>query len=363
MTAPLLAQRLARLLARSLPETAPLPDDREATIGAMRRALRARRIRRARVRWLGGVAAAAALAFGTIAAVRGHRSEPTAGLAAPAVADVVAEHVSGGVLVLSGGHTSPLLDSQAIGTGDHVLAMLDGQATIELTTGTRLSVAGGGDVALLSGGPTQVFALGAGGVRADVAKLHPGQRFVLRTADAEIEVRGTSFRVSTAVPDPTCGRGTTTRVEVFEGVVTVRAGTTEATVRPGESWPQGCGEPSRVGSRGEPLAVPGVAAPAASAEQSSVPRPALPQSELAVQNDMFEAAMQAKRRGDLRGAVASFDRLLSRYPGCPLAESAAAERMKLLGETDRVRAAVAARDYLQAYPNGFARGDAEALQR
>jgi hypothetical protein len=73
--------------------------------------------------------------------------------------------------------------------------------------------------------------------------------------------------------------------------------------------------------------------------------------------------MTAKRRGDLRGAVASFDRLLSRYPDCPMAQSAAAERMKLLATTDRARASDAARDYLRRYPAGFARDDAESLLR
>jgi hypothetical protein len=86
-------------------------------------------------------------------------------------------------------------------------------------------------------------------------------------------------------------------------------------------------------------------------------------SDLPAQNDMFDAAMSARRRGDLRGAIAAFDRLLSRFPACPLAESATAERMKILAEVDPARASDAAWEYLRRYPAGFARNDAQALLR
>jgi len=85
-------------------------------------------------------------------------------------------------------------------------------------------------------------------------------------------------------------------------------------------------------------------------------------SDLAVENDLFDKAMLAKRDGDMRGAVGYFDRLLSRYPDCPFAESAAAERLKLLAGYDHARAESAAREYLRRYPNGFARSDAEAVR-
>ena len=359
MSGPFLARRLARILSRDPTESAPVPHDRDATIGAMQRALGARRRRRAGTQWVvGGLAAAAAIALGTLGVTHRH-SIPPAANSTPAdpSAEVVADHVSGGVLVLSNGHTSRVFDGMPIGTGDHVLALLDGSATIGLSTGTRLSIEGGGDVALLSGGATQIFALAAGSVRADVVKLHRGERFVIRTADAEVEVRGTSFRVATALSDPACGSGTTTRVSVFEGVVTVRAGAVETAIHPGESWPPDC-EAHPAAPRETPQSAP---ARAASATPPPVPRSAASTSGLAAQNDMFDEAMLAKRRGDLSGAVAAFDRLLSRFPGCPFAESATAERMKLLVGYDRTRAAEAARDYLHRYPSGFARSDAEAL--
>jgi hypothetical protein len=357
MTSPLFARRLALVLARAFPETAPAPDDRDATVRAMRLALRARRRRGVRMRWLCGMGAAAAVMLGVVVAAHRHPTAPTVS-ATPVVTpdDAVVEHVSGGVLVQSGGRTSPLLGSKPIATGDHVLALLDGQAAVTLSSGTRLSVAGGGDLALLNAGPTQVFGLGAGSVRANVAKLHPGERFVIRTADAEVEVHGTSFRVATAPSDPTCGGGTTTRVEVFEGVVTVRAGATEAALHPGEVWPKDCGPAPAANMPSSPTRV----SPASGAISSAH---AMAASELRAQNDIFDEAMSARRRGDPRGALAAFDRLLSRFPGCPLAESATAERIKILAEVDRARASDAAREYLRKYPSGFARGDAEGLLR
>jgi hypothetical protein len=361
MSGPPLARAIARILADDWSESSGAPINREATVRGMVLALRTRKRRRLRHLRLGGLvaaAAAAAVAVGAVGAAR-HRMQGPAmqATARPeTVSAVIDDSVSGGVLVLSNGRTRPVFDGMPLETGDHVLALLDGHATIALATGTRLAVEGGADVAMLTRGPTQVFALAAGSVRADVAKLSPGERFVIRTTDAEVEVRGTSFRVTTGSPDRACGNGTTTRVVVYEGVVTVRAGGVQAAVHPGETWPSGCVAPS---AAAEPSSAPQANTGMATARA----RPAAATSELAAQNDLFDEAMLAKRRGDLRAAVASFDRLLSRYPGCPFAESAEVERMKLLAASDRARAEDAAREYLHRHPHGFGRADAEALIR
>jgi hypothetical protein len=335
------------------------PNDREATVNAMARALRARKQRRRRTAWLGSFAAAAA-GIGALVAL--HRAPRPVAASTPAAVQapaVVANELSGGVLVLSKGSSRPVFDGMPLGEGDHLIALLDGRATIAQATGTRLSVEGGGDVALLSQGSTQLFSLGSGGVVAHVAKLHAGERFVIRTDDAEVEVRGTSFRVAIAAPDPRCGNGTITRVNVYEGVVTVRDAAGQTFVHPGESWPEGCGAAAPA-----PAGIP--SSPGTTAEAPAhlpAARPPAPSSDLAVQNDLFEEAMDAKRRGDVRGAVAAFDRLLSRYPTCPFAESADVERMNLLADYDRVRAEEIAGGYLRRYPDGFGRAEAEALVR
>jgi ferric-dicitrate binding protein FerR (iron transport regulator) len=355
------------------------PADRDATIAAMARRLRARRQWRARRAWGGGALAVAASAAAL--AVSLHRPSSVVPTLAGrelsgddpgnARAPFVADHVSGGVLVVSKGRANPTRDGAELGTGDHVLTLLDGRATIALPTGTRLAVEGGGDVAVLSEGATQLFELASGALRADVAKLKAGERFVIRTGDAEIEVRGTSFRVATAAADPACGHGLKTRVSVYEGVVTVRTnGADPVALRPGDVWPPGCDD----GSAGSPHSAPPPLAPAPPSPLAPAPPPLAPPveaspaaraptSDLTAQNDLFDAAMEHERSGDAVAAVAAFDRLMAKYPGGPLAESAALERMKLLSGYDRVRASDAARDYLRRYPRGFGRAEAEAIAR
>jgi ferric-dicitrate binding protein FerR (iron transport regulator) len=353
---PPLAESLARILANEPEGTVPTTD-REATVRAMARALKARKRRRSRRVWWSGLAAAAAIGAVIFGAARGRAPESVARTAMPpaSVPAVVAGEAFGAVLVMSSGRTSPVEEGMVLGSGDRLVALLDGHATIALATGTRLSVEGGADVGILSEGAMQIFSLGRGALRADVARLKHGERFIIRTGDAEVEVHGTSFRVETVAPDPGCLGGTTTRVAVYEGIVTVRSGGTEAAVRPGESWPPGCNGPAATSATSSHDAPPARALPIARA----IP----PASELAVQNDLFDVAMQAKRRGDVRAAVGAFDRLLSRYPACPFAESAFLERMKLLSGYDKVRAEDAAGDYLRRYPNGSGRADAEALLR
>src|SRR5690606_20168407 len=45
------------------------------------------------------------------------------------------------------------------------------------------------------GGRAEVVELAAGRVTVEVARLRAGERFVVRTEDAEVEVRGTAFEV------------------------------------------------------------------------------------------------------------------------------------------------------------------------
>ena len=66
------------------------------------------------------------------------------------------------------------------------------------------------------------FSLEAGSLFAKVAKLTADERFVVATPDAEVEVRGTAFRVTIVPADRACEDGSPTRLEVTEGVVVVR---------------------------------------------------------------------------------------------------------------------------------------------
>jgi hypothetical protein len=267
----------------------------------------------------------------------------------------------------------------------------------------------GSDVTLAEGGLVQRFDLKSGAVRADVAKLQPGERFVVRTDDTEVEVRGTSFRVA-VVPKHTCGVPSATEVSVSEGRVWVRFAGQETVLAAGESWPPPCTTrtDTPAGTPLHPAASPtsitllapaqqgfghqaghavtpqngvsqnGVSQNGPTLSPTAQPLPTTtgrqagpanttndvqppPASELAEQNRVFEDALSAKRRGDSGNALAGFDRFIAHYPKSPLVESAMAERMRVLASTDESRARDAATQYLDRYPDGFAGTEARAI--
>ena len=150
--------------------------------------------------------------------------------------------------------------------------------------------------------------------------------------------------------EPWCETGSRTRVAVTEGVVVVRRGGVETRVGPGVHWPVGCERAS--GTPPVPVSALPRAAPSST-----------PASTLAEQNALFASAVAARRRGDTRSALSVLDQFLVTYPASPLDESARAERVRLLRSSRSTRAEGAARDYLDRYPGGFARAEAEAVLR
>jgi ferric-dicitrate binding protein FerR (iron transport regulator) len=359
---PLFARLAGKVLGETPRQFAPPPAaDRAQTIDVIAKALREKaRKKRAKRRLLYGLAGAAAVAAVTLVVFgKSRRVTPPQAAMLPSVPPMgTASSVEGSVAVTANLQTHALADGNAIGVGDRIVAQADSRAAVVLATGTRLVVEGDGDFAVEGQRPMQLFELSAGSVRAEVAKLVRGERFIIRTRDAEVEVRGTSFRVATAAPDLHCGGGTTTRVTVYEGVVTVRAAGSEARVGAGESWPAGCGAVGPAVSSPSPSRYP---TGGLSPSQPSKAASERARSELAAQNDIFDRGVDAKRRNDTPAALASFQELLTRYPASPLAEAAWAERMKLLVVVDPSRAQAAAREYLTRYPSGFARTDAEKI--
>jgi hypothetical protein len=222
-----------------------------------------------------------------------------------------------------------------------------------------------------SHGAVQRFSLQRGELSARVAKLTRGQRFIVATPDAEIEVRGTRFRLSVVEPAASCGGGTRTRLDVTEGIVQVRAAGLDAVdVKAGESWPPDCRRESGADSLAllpppssldVPRHAPAPAAPRASAARarSSEAGPAERSSELTPQNDLFAEATALRRSGNTSGALRAFQELITRFPSAPLAENALVERMRLLAGTSEGRAE--AQRYLALYPRGFATAEAHKL--
>ncbi|HEX3775250.1 MAG TPA: FecR domain-containing protein [Polyangiaceae bacterium] len=291
--------------------------------------------------------------------------------ASPVVA--ILQPTGSGVQLLTPNGSEPLHSGSPLPLGGRLIANPAGGASLQLSTGTQIGIGQDANLTFSDAGPTERFELSAGSIHAHVAKLGPGERFIVATPDAEIEVRGTQFVLRVVAPDPQCGAGSRTRVVVSEGVVEVRAQGESALIHPGEEWPSHCtdgaalaaasanpnpapstiSQTSRAPKLSASMASPGpvAAGPARAAESSS----------LAEQNDLFAAGMAARRSGDARIAVAKFQELLTRYPASALAESAFAETMRAESTLNHSEAQRLARNYLQRFPDGFARRDAQAI--
>lgn len=366
----------AELLANRKPEARSRGVDRQHGISVVAQAMaeRARRGARARSFKLGAllaVAAGVALIGGWLGARAPAPS--AAACSAPSCAGAVAPRFG----TVAG---RPFEPGQSIVAGR-------GQATVvEFGPVTRIALDELSELEYRQGDRTQRFRLLSGAVRLNVAKLTVGQRFLVETADAEVEVRGTVFDVALGPADDACA-SPRTRVSVEEGVVEVRFKGKTSRVQAGESWPVSCDEP-RSGATPEPsakpLATPATAdaprvpsaaklAPAASSKASGLREPAAvksgsapaspPKSGLAEHNDLYAEAASLQRSGQLSSALSVYERLLEHFPSGPLAENASVARLRILAKSDRARAKAEARRYLSRYPEGIARAEAQALLR
>jgi hypothetical protein len=309
------------VLAKSEQQAAVTPLPPPATLAAVRGALRERARKRKQVRWLVPLCAAAAAA---VAVVSSYAWRPGAMLAfAPAKASVVA---------------SAHFAQPVVTTEQGTIVSLASGALVELDRDSEFGV--------MAEGATQIIRLGSGVVRAKVHGLVAGARFLVRVDDAEVEADDAVFRVERCA-------GThcefSMKVEVESGAVVIRQRGGERRVAAPESFA---------------VPAPTPVAPSSSSKGAAPPakhEAAVSASELAAQNQLFYEAMEAKSRGDLPGAIANLDTFLRRYPRSPLAEGAAAQRMRLLAKTHDPRATDAARDYLVRHPAGFGRRDAETI--
>ena len=232
---------------------------------------------------------------------------------------------------------------------------------------------------------TRRFALRRGAVDTRVRKLVPGERFIIETADAEVEVHGTRFRVELGAPEsvPCSGVGPkaviATRVTVTSGVVSVKWSGDEQRLLPGDIWPPRCAaattvareaqvetvSPGRGVHRRSTLAAETRHLPPSSGVSVSAaraPRREPAASVLEAQNDLFVSAVRARRAGKSSLALGLLDRFIHDYPDASLFESALVQKMRLLAATsDLSDAAALAHQYLERFPDGFARDEARTL--
>ncbi|MDB4936357.1 MAG: hypothetical protein JWP87_3329, partial [Labilithrix sp.] len=218
-----------------------MPPEREAAVARIADALRARARARRRKRVLAGLAIAAGIgALATGGVLAAHRATHDGGSVQSATnahdlgrVDVPAD----GVTALREGRTEPLGAGTRLPEGTELRTNGASEAHLDFDSGTRVTLGGAGRVRLVEQSQRKRFALESGSFFAKVAKLGPDERFVVSTPDAEVEVRGTAFRVTLVEGNPDCAGGTPTRLDVSEGVVVVRHAGAEVRVAAGERWP------------------------------------------------------------------------------------------------------------------------------
>ncbi len=350
--------------------------------------------RDARRRWsrrapFAAIAASVLLVFGVVTYLD-HSAPPQAASEAATHPSNRLHTIEGTVLINHGGaivRSGPNSD-YPLEPGVEVRTSAEARATMLLDVGIMVDVGGASSVAIAR--PDEPTAstrllLTRGRVDVSVPRLAPGTEFVVRTPHAEVVVHGTYFSV---VVEDSASQQSITRVEVTEGVVAVRRDGAEVLLTGGKAWTSEASDetacaassstiPTR-GERGTPhlrktlLPTPAlshaarppesviVATPEAGAlSEPETPLAASVRSSLAEENRIFQAAMDAKRRGDDMRVVAGLSELLAKYPGSPLAPNARVERFRALNRMgDTTAAAREARKYLAENPDGFARDEA-----
>jgi ferric-dicitrate binding protein FerR (iron transport regulator) len=361
----------ARLLAAHVQQRRPRVAERDQGIAVVARAIveQSRKRRRRRVLSFGaalGAAAAVAVVAGFLGAQQATSGEPQAALASPVQVGLV--------------------DGRRFEPGQ-TLAAGEGRATVvEFGRAARVWLDAKSELEYRQGDATRRFGLLSGAVHLRVGKLQAGQRFLVETPDAEVEVRGTAFHVALSAPGQGCA-SPRTRVAVDEGVVEVRFQGASYRVHPGEHWPARCNEqpqaehapapapqalpvpeprssPKRSPRKASELAT----SPLVSAEESAKrqPEPTPKQSPspalaLTEQNNAYAKAVAARRAGRLPEALAAFEQFLERFPGSALSESAQAERLRLVIRLRPSQSKTEAARYLSRYPSGLASAEARAL--
>jgi ferric-dicitrate binding protein FerR (iron transport regulator) len=375
MNSPRYARIVARLLAEEPLTSVELSDAKRAqAIDVIAQALVAKTRRRARRVWISGLASVAAAGLLGYAGVE--QFAPSGPAHSVQAVSAVVRPTGSGSAILDQAGKQALVSPLSLPQGGRLVASGTGGASVRLSTGTELAVEHDSSLEFENAGPVERFFLSQGVLQARVAKLRDGQRFVVRTPDAEVEVRGTAFRISIVEPDANCANGARTRVSVSEGLVEVRGAGASTYIHPGETWPAGCATVAAGATdTAHPIATALASQPPARPRQSDRPvsvlseqdtiepaqRPAKETSSIAQQNALFAEATAARQQGDSAQAVSFFELLIARYPASPLAESAAVQRMVLLSGMNAAAGRSAARQYLVRYPQGYAKNDAEKL--
>ncbi len=171
-----------------------------------------------------------------------------------------------------------------------------------------------------------------------VRHQNSGERFLVDVPDGQIEVRGTTFSVVVS-------NGATSRIEVSEGVVSVRIrGGAEAAIRAGQNWTRSTAISSSISH---------VSAAAPVVSISSERRG----------SDEYATDVALMQGGDYNAAAKGFADFLTAHPNAPQSEDASYLEAAALARAGRPdAAALAAEHHLAAYPQSFHRKEASILE-
>ena len=205
---------------------------------------------------------------------------------------------------------------------------------------------------------TEIVTLDDGAIDLSVRHLDAGERFLVKTGDAEVEVRGTVFRVEASDKH-------LESVVVVEGKVEVRFRGVMLLLTASERWDRPIDAPPVPGpiapalASAEPRATATLASPAARR-----PPPAAPSARPAANDGsgVFVEGMAMMERGDYGDAARHLEAFSKSNPHDDRAEDAAFLVILALQRAGRPTEAVAAaRRYLSTYPAGYRRAQTRAI--
>jgi len=202
------------------------------------------------------------------------------------------------------------------------------EARIKAESGVELDVLESTHVALAElEASSSAVRLFAGTLRCHVPPLAPKQTFSVVTSDLRVVVHGTVFSVQVPLDGATSG----TTVRVDEGTVVVQHASGEVSLTAPAAWTNRSTE--------SPPTTPETAQPFVKGANETPPKeptatggrlrrgsePPLPApGTLDQETRLLRSGLARERNGDLAGAAASFELLLSRYPRSPLEPDARA---------------------------------------
>jgi hypothetical protein len=188
---------------------------------------------------------------------------------------------TGPAIAASDGRAATRAGGGSVAFGEPIAVAAGEMEELALDRGSSLRLTGPAQMTLDGSPAALTVRLAEGTVEAHVAHRNPGERFAVATRDFEVEVRGTTFAVTTG-----SGRS---RVHVSEGRVAVRLAS-------GEERPVSAGE-----GFDWPAAAAADAAPATAPHAAEPPRACGPQVRAC--SEAARGARQSMRAGDAEEAL------------------------------------------------------------